>query len=174
MVIGIKEHGTVFLDVLQQAPKWIGFWNGAINLDETFTLILDGWDELIEEQNSRRDLIRLLSSMDREYFGQFRLRIAARPEIPEQRILDDLRMGCPWFVENAARKDSPRLVLTPLCKDHVEALWTAFGSGNRYQDFWKWGYASLPSKGKLLDAAGELALLYLLGGREAIPHDKAK
>ena len=228
LVIGIKEHGSTFLDVLQADPKWKSFLTN-INKDSVpLTIVLDGWDELVDETDCRKRLVQVFATLQEQHRSKIRLRIASRPELPEQKILQAMQIGCPWLFESVlsgTTNESHRLVLISLCHDQVETLWSHFGKGLSSILFWEWidqkglqnwcGHVqtlchlidsftqnkswdsvpelweeilrlkiaevderkidqlrshSLPSGERLLDALGELALLYLLGGRDPIPH----
>lgn len=117
-------------------PFWAPYGK-APNGDAPLTLILDGWDELFEEPDSRRQLIGFLINLDSSCRSRLRLRISSRPELPEQDILGSLRRNCAWLFSNLKTEgEENRLVLGPLCRDQVESLWSQLGNGEPASFLW--------------------------------------
>lgn len=225
LYIDLKVEQDRFISFIQNSEKWKNFINNHKNIGESFTLILDGWDELVQEYPCRIQFLSLLATIPHDLRRFINVRISSRPELPEIEILEHFQRECSWLINTNTSENDFRITLCPLCREQSEKCFRHFTNEDASTDFINWcinrnvlsfiGHiqtliflirayrkktkwntltdlweaivsekveeisgrerdrSRIPDpfpSAKRLDALGDIALYYLLTGRNPIPH----
>ncbi|MBL8025260.1 MAG: hypothetical protein JNL74_02555 [Fibrobacteres bacterium] len=142
LYVDLNKDKDNFIEDLDASPNWINFLTkSSIETNEAphplFTIILDGWDELLDYVECLRRLNKFLKNISEDKTEYIRIRISSRPGIKEKAVVDFLKKDCQWLVRSITDESHHRLILAPLCIEQVRLLWDSLNiKSGCFNDFW--------------------------------------